>query len=241
MAMKRTVTAEEFSKLIPQLQAEYKKEGETYTLDLTDYEDPVKLKSAKDHEKEQRKLAEQKARELQTQLETLTEERDNMLKGSIPKADAEKLEKSYKDKMDKLKADLEGQLTAANGSLQTLLVDNVAQSLASEISTAPAVLMPHIKGRLKAEKGADGKFVTKVLDKDGAPSALSVEDLKQEFILHPDFKAIITGSKASGGGAGGGGSGGGAAGGKVNWSGSPKEIAASLKGKAEQNATRVSG
>jgi hypothetical protein len=230
MAVKRTITKEEHAKLVPILQAEYKAEGENMVLDISDYEDPSKVLQAKNHERDQRKLAETKVRELTTQLEQLTEERDGMLKGSIPKADAEKLENSWKSKLEKREKELTGEIEAANSSLQTLLVDNVAQAIATEISTAPAVIMPHIKSRLKTEK-VDGKFITKVVDKDGKPSALTVDELKKEFSVNPDFKSIITASKASGGGAGGGGSGGGANAGKIDWNQPPSALKTQLEGR----------
>lgn len=231
MSLLRIITAAAFAKLTAPLQAEYKKdsEGDNYTLDLTDYEDPVKLKQAKDHERDQRKLAEKASKDLQTKLDELTEERDGLLSGAIPKGDVQKLEQSYKDKMTKRETELNAQITAAHGTLQKVLVDNVATAMAAEISTSPALIMPHIKARLKTDKADDGTFVTKVVDKEGKPSALTVDDLKKEFVLNPDFKAIITGSKASGGGAGGGGGGGGASGAKVLLTGSPKDIAASFR------------
>lgn len=238
MALKRIITADEHKALDAKLQAEYKADGEGFVLDLTDYEDPVKLKSAKDHEKKARQEAEKLARELKEQLDALTDERDNILKGNIPKADVEKLEGSWKSKLDKREKELSEQITAANSSLQKLLVDNVAQSLASKISTAPAVIMPHIKARLRAEKGENGEFITKVVDADGKPSALTVAELEKEFVLNKDFAPIITGSKASGGGAGGGGGGGGANTGKVDFTKSPKEIAAQMaaQGKVRERA-----
>jgi hypothetical protein len=231
MALKQKVTADEFSKLVPALQGEYKQDGEGYSLDIIGYEDPSKVLAAKNHERDQRKLAEQSVRDLTKQLEDLTAERDGMLAGSIPKADAEKLQKSWETKLANKEKELTGQIEAANASLQKLLVDNVAQSIASDISTAPAVIMPHIKGRLKAEKNAAGEFVTVVVDKDGKPSALTVDELKKEFVLHPDFKAIITGSKASGGGAGGGGSGGGAGAGKIDWNQPASALKTQLEGR----------
>lgn len=234
MAIKRLIDAAAFAALNATLQVEYKKQDDgSFVLDLTDYESPQKLLDAKNHEKTARQAAEKAARELQASLDSLTEERDGLLRGAIPKADVEKLEGSWKTKLAAREKELTAQIDAANGTLQTLLVDNVAQSMASEISTAPAVLLPHIQKRLKTEKNAEGKFETKVLDKDGKPSALTVAELKEEFRLHPDFKAIITASRASGGGAGGGGGGGGAAPGKINWAGSPKDIAAGLKSKVD--------
>ena len=78
------------------------------------------------------------------------------------------------------------------------LVDNVATQIATKISNAPALLLPHIKSRLQADFEGDSP-VTRVLDKDGKPSAMTVEELAAEFVANKDFSAIITASKASGG------------------------------------------
>jgi hypothetical protein len=209
MALKRILTAAEFAALNAALKSEYKPEGDGYVLDLTDYEDPAALKRAKDHEKEARKNAEKSAKDLQDQLAALTEERDNILKGAIPKADVEKLESSYKTKAATREKELTDRLTALQGNLQTMLVDNVATSLASKLSTAPAVILPHIRARLSAEI-ADGKASTRVLDREGKLSALTIEDLEKEFIANKDFAPILVASKGSGGGAAGSGKGSGA-------------------------------
>ncbi|WEM33661.1 head scaffolding protein [Pseudomonas phage PSA-KC1] len=58
--------------------------------------------------------------------------------------------------------------------------------------------MPHIKSRLMADFEGDTP-VTRVLDKDGKPSALTIDELANEFVANKDFSAIITASKASGG------------------------------------------
>jgi hypothetical protein len=76
-------------------------------------------------------------------------------------------------------------------------VDNVAQKLAAEISVSPELMLPHIRGRLRAEF-SEGKGMTRVLDKDGSLSAASLEDFKKELLDNPVFKPILIGSKASG-------------------------------------------
>lgn len=161
------------------------------------------LKRAKDYEKSERQKAAKQLSDLQTQLDALTEERDGILKGAIPKVDVEKLENSYKEKLNKREKELSDQIGALTGNLQTMLVDNVAQSIAIKISRAPDLMLPHIKARLKAEFN-EGKAVTRVLDEDGNPSASSIEDLQKELFTNPIFAPIIIGSKASGSGADGG-------------------------------------
>lgn len=231
MALKRIVTTEEHAKLPADLKKEYKAEGEGFVLEIEGYEDPAALKRAKDHEKKEAADAKRALKDSQDALAALTEERDNLLRGAIPKADVEKLEGSHKAKLAAREKELNGQIETANASLSKLLVDNVAQSLASEISTAPKVILPHIMKRLRSEKNAAGEYETKIVDSDGKASAFTIDDLKKEFIANKEFAPIITASKASGGGASGAGGGGAGAGkGKVDWSKpmSPKDQVAAM-------------
>lgn len=204
MALKRNITAAQFEKLSAELQAEYKKIGDTYEIDIEGgFEDTGALKRAKEHEAKARKEAEKKAADAEAELETLRADREEMLRGNVPKADVEKLEKSLLEKHAKELAKRDAVIAERERELTGSLVDNVATSLASEISSAPAVMLPHIKGRLKSEL-KDGKPVTLILDKDGKviPNG-TIDDLKKEFLDNKDFAPIITGSKGSGGGAAG--------------------------------------
>lgn len=85
-----------------------------------------------------------------------------------------------------------------------MLVDKEAARLAGELALAgcAGVLLPHIRARLAVDY-ADGAPITRVLGTDGKPSALTLDELKQEFAANEAFAPIIAGSKASGGGAGG--------------------------------------
>lgn len=239
MALKRIVTKEEHSKLAAHFQGEYKagEDGETFTLDLTDYEDPANAVRAKNHEKKARQEAEAKLKELTDSLGLLTEERDNMLRGAVPKADVEKLETSYKTKFAAREKELTGSIAAMEKQLQTMLVDNVALSLATEISTSPQLMLPHIQKKLRAERNAAGEFETRILGDDGAPSALTVDDLKKNLLADKQFAPIVIASKGSGGGANRGSGSGGAAPGKIDFTKSPKEIAAALKASGKVPAT----
>lgn len=176
-------------------------------VDIDNLDSVGALKRAKDHEKKERQTVESRFKEASTKIETLQDELDNIRRGAIPKGDVEKLEGSWKDKLAKREAELIGERDAAIGTLQRLLVDNVAQAVATKVSTAPDLLLPHVKARLVAEKTSDG-YVTRVLDKEGKPSAMSIEELQKELSGDKRFAAIIVGSKASGGGASGGNDGG---------------------------------
>jgi len=233
MALKAIL--ESLDGLTDAIKSEYKKgEDGKYHLDVEGGEDTSALKRAKDYEKSARQKAEKELADTKVQLEALTEERDGILKGAIPKGDVEKLEGSWKQKLEKREKELTDQLNTLNGSLQTMLVDNVAQGLASKISKSPELILPHIKARLKAEL-VEGKPTTRVLDKEGNISALGIKELEAEMVSNPAFAPIIIGSKASGSGAGGGPGGSGAPS-KLDFAkASPKEIAAHIR------ATKESG
>jgi hypothetical protein len=231
MALKKLVTSDEHKKLAKELQGLYVEKDGTFVLDLEtgDDDDAGALKRAKDHEKRLRKEAEENARKLQEQLDAITKEKEEAATSNAKKkGDVDSIEKSWQEKLAKREKELNDQLAIANGELTKMLVDNVAQQIASEISTAPSVIMPHIKSRLRAEF-KDGKAATRIVDAEGNPTALTLDDLKKDFVANKDFAPIIAASKASGGGAGGAGSGGGATGGKVDFSKSPKEIVKSLQ------------
>lgn len=229
MALKRLLTKAEYEKLTDPIKAEYKAgDGENFVLDLTDYEDPVKLKAAKDHEKKARQDAEKAVKDLTDQLTAVTEERDGMLSGTIPKADLEKLKTSYEGKIAKLTKDMADAVTARDGQLSELLVTNVAQSIAGEVFTSAELGLPHVAKRLKSEH-KDGRMVTVVLDAKGQPTDQTPDDLKKEILANPAFKSILVASKGSGGGAGGAGGGGGAPKPLDYATATPKEIAAHIK------------
>lgn len=117
--------------------------------------------------------------------------------------DVTALENSWRQKLTEQEQRYQSQIEGLNGSLNTLLVDNVANSLAAKLAgEAAPVMLPHLKSRLTVEM-QDGKPVTRVLDASGKPSALTVDELGAEFSGNKAFAGVIIGSKASGtGGAG---------------------------------------
>jgi alanyl-tRNA synthetase len=194
MALKKKLTKAEYEKLSEHIKAEYIEDGDGdgFRLDIDGDEDTGALKRAKDREAQLRREAETKLREAQEQLDALGND-DARKKGDI-----QTLEKSWQKKLEDQKAEYEGKLGKLTSHTQKQLVDNVATQIASKISNAPALLLPHIKARLQADFEGDAP-VTRVLDKDGKVSAMTVEELTAEFVANKDFSAIITASKASGG------------------------------------------
>ena len=193
MALKKKITKADYEKLAEGLKGEYVEKNGEYHLDLDDEESGALLR-AKDREKELRKEAEARAKELEGKLAEL-QDGDSRKRGDI-----ETLEKSWKSKLDETTKVLTEKLSKKDSYIKSALVDNVAQQMASKIvdpRVSPSVLIPHIKARLTADLDGDAPS-TKVLDKDGKLSALTVDDLANEFVTNPDFGAIIIGSKASG-------------------------------------------
>lgn len=192
MALKKKLTRAEYDALSEHLKAEYVEDGEGFRLDLEGDEDTGALKRAKDREKELRQQAEKALRDAQEQLDRISGD-DARKKGDI-----QTLEKSWQKKIEEQAAIYEAKLSKLTKHTTQSLVDNVASQIATKISNAPALLLPHIKQRLAAD--FDGEMpVTRVLDKDGKPSAATVEELTAEFVANKDFSAIMIASKASGG------------------------------------------
>lgn len=129
------------------------------------------------------------------------------------KGDVAAIEASWQAKLDQAEAKHAEATKALQDQVYKLTVGQTAQSLASELSIkgSEAVLLPHITNRLQVETTDSGEVKVRVLDSQGKPSALSIDDLKKEFRSNVAFKPLIVASNASGSGASGGGSGGGAA------------------------------
>lgn len=196
MALKRKLDKEAFDKLADALKAEYVKKGDEYVLDAE--EDPdaaAELKRAKDREAQKAKDEKKRADDLQEKLDEATGN-DARKQGDI-----ETLEKSWKDKSEKEKAVLNEKITARETALKQRELDAQATTFAASLTDKVAVIMPHIKGRLSVELNDEGIPVTKVLDAAGKVSAMTLDDLKKDFLANKDFAGILTGSKASGGGA----------------------------------------
>lgn len=204
MKFKLKLKKTEWEALEDGVKAMYVADGDNYKLDVDDSELAAEMRRARDREKQEKAELQTKLDEMQEQLTELQNE------GGKKKGDVDALERSYKDQLEKQKTKFEGMITKFKDMLKKLLVSDIAKTLASEISTSPALLLPHIERRLTAELDGD-EPITRVLGVDGKPSALSVEQLKQEFVDSKDFAPIIIGSKASGsGGIGGNGGSGGA-------------------------------
>jgi len=167
------------------------------------------LKRAKDHEKALRKKAEEKAEELERQVQAKDSEIEGLRTGAVPKDDVNALKQSYEAKLKAKEDEFNERFGKLNSLVEKHMLDGKALEIATEISTVPALLAPHIRSRLKLEE-VNGELSISVLDPTGKPSAASLDDLRKEVLSNKNFAPILIGSKASGGGASGGSGGGGA-------------------------------
>lgn len=193
MALKMRIAKSAYDKLSDDLKGEYVLDGDEYKLDVSGVEDTDALKRAKDHEKTARKEAEKKLRELQEKLE------DDDDAASRAKGDIDALTKSYEKKIADKDTTHNETLSKKDAFIQKTLIDAEAQRIASEVSTSPKLLMPHIKSRLTVDLDGDDPTV-RILDSDGKVSAMKPADLGKEFVDNADFKAIIKSTEASGSG-----------------------------------------
>lgn len=209
--LKLNITAEELAALDDNLKSFYIADGDKFKLGVEGLEDTGALKRAKDREAQAAKEAKERAEALQAELDEIKEREADADKDSKrKKGDIEALEKSWKETADRREKVALDKLEALKGQVETLLVGNVAQSIASELFTVPEAMIDFVSKRLKAEFDGDTP-ITRVLDANGQPSAATIEDFRKELLDNPKLKGILVASNASGGGAGnGGGSGGGA-------------------------------
>ena len=201
MAVKRKISKAEYEALSDDKKEFYienkDRKGE-YVLDM-DADFNKELTDA--HERVKSENASLKAKNEELTAELATEKDKKQPKdGSVTKEDHEAMKNSYEKKLsDAAKAS--GEVVAKKDKfIKNSLIDAKALELATKISKAPKLMLPHIKARLSADlDGDDPKTV--VLDADGKPSAYTLEDLAQEFVANKDFADIVIGSKASGGNA----------------------------------------
>lgn len=167
--------------------------------------DTAGLKSKVDELLTESKAAKAKAKEAEDAAAAAAE------KAAKEGGDVEALTASYDAKIEKMGADHKAEIDELHGALRSTTAESRATSVASEL--AMDGFERHIKrdilDRLRTEV-VEGKVKETILDKDGKPSAMTIDDLKAEIRSDPANKAMVRASNASGGGApnkGGGGAG----------------------------------
>ncbi|MEX6398428.1 hypothetical protein AB6E88_15645 [Providencia hangzhouensis] len=194
---KYLLSKEEFDALTDEQKAFYKESGGNYQLQIEgmpDIPDVSGLQKKVDELLSEKKSEQEKRRQAEEAAKKAAEEQ------ARKNGDIESLEKSWAEKLKARESELLAQLQEKDTSLHTLLVDNVAQTLATKLAgDAAPLIMPHIKSRLSVEEGK-----TRVVDSAGHPSAFTIDDLEKEFRSNQLFAPVIIGSKATGTGGDGG-------------------------------------
>ena len=165
------------------------------------------LKASRDallaEKKEQQRLAQE------AEAEKLRIEREALEEAARQKGDWQALEDSYKAKLAEKETEFTSQAETLRKQVYKLTVGEQAIKLAAEISKphAQAIMSRFIEERLTLDENNN----VRVLDLQGKPSAMTIDDLKQEFKASAMFQDIVVINNSSGGGATGVGFGGGAA------------------------------
>lgn len=198
--MKKKLTKTEYEKLAEEKKADYKAFGDVFILDLED-DDADALVRARDREKQKAKEATDKLEALQREMEDLKAKLDDDATVTAKKkGDIETLEASWKAKLQASEDKYKALVAKREDQLKGILVNNAADNLAREISTAPKLMARVIKDRLSADLEAEIP-ATRVLGADGKVSASTMEDLKKELLDDKDLAGVLIGSKATGGSA----------------------------------------
>ena len=186
------------------LQGLYEQTDTGYQLKVTGIPEPEKedlsgLKNKVDELLREKKAASQKAREAAEEADAAR------LEAAKKGNDTEALDKSWQEKFNAREVELKKELDELSGTLVKLTSGQTASKIAAEIAVQGSadVLLPHLEKRLRTEF-RDGSPVTVVLDKDGKPSAMSIDELKAEFQNSAAFAPLIVGTKANGAGRTGG-------------------------------------
>lgn len=154
------------------------------------------------------KKQEQEAKE-KAEAERLRIEREAAEELARKNGNLEAIENSWKEKLAARETELSELLKVAELKNYELTVGRQAQELAGELAkpNAQRLLAKEIKERLTLDE--DGNI--RVLDLQGKPTALTIDELKAQLRFDPTYQDIIVINNSSGGGASGGGLGGGAA------------------------------
>lgn len=196
--LKSRLTAEEWNALSDTEKAHYKLVNGKYVLDTDEANELRESAAAARRERDQ---LQERLTQIEADIQAARDAEAAAQAEAARKAkDLPAIEASWQAKLDEAKKKADENAERLSKMLRDLLIENKAQALANDISTSPKLILPHIRARLAAEiEGEAG--ITRVLDKDGKPSAMSLDDLKAEFVANTDFASIIKGSNGGGSGA----------------------------------------
>lgn len=206
MALALSLNADGHGELDPTLQALYVKQDDgNYRLDA-EFPDNDGLKAKADEllgetkrEREKRKAAEERLAALELERQKAADDT------ARANGDLDSITNSYESRIAKLNEEHGGSLTALQKQIYDLTVGQAATNLANELSIkgSAIAMLPHIQNRLTLEQTETGEQRIRVLDASGNKTAMTLDDLKQEFRANEAFKPLIAANGASGSGANG--------------------------------------
>lgn len=201
MALKRKITNEEFEGLNEVLKAEYKEKDGSYFLDA---EDASSLQNALERERQEKAQAKTDLEQVKADLAALKAEKETANADKNRKTrDYDALEADYNRKLSEKETSFQTSEQKLKDTIKTMLVDNKALTIATEAFGDNAdVMLPHVMKRLQADFDGDMP-TTRVLDKNGQPSANTLDELMKEFVDNPRYASMVVVSRASGGSANG--------------------------------------
>lgn len=187
------ISKAEWEKLSDEQKALYTAKGDDYQLQIEGLPDVEGMQSKLNTLLDETKQAKKDKADAEARAKAEAEE------AARKNGNVEALEKSWGEKLAQLEAGHKAELEKYHGQVSKLMVTNEAQAIASKLfGKNAALLQHHVVGRLALEKGENGEFKTRVLDKDGKASAMSLADLEKEFTSREDFKGLLVATKATG-------------------------------------------
>lgn len=131
------------------------------------------------------------------------------LEAAKKNGDVAALEQSWQTRLDTETGNLKTDIAKRDSQLARLTVGRAATEIAAELAvvtngvSSAKALLPHIERRLQMHMEGD-EVTVRVTDVNGKLSAMTLDQLKDEFRNDPVFAPLITASKAGGSGADGG-------------------------------------
>lgn len=204
--------AESIEDLPESVQELYEKTDNGFELKVTGLPEPDESHLDGLKKKVEELLTESKAAKKKARA-AVTEAEQAKMEAAKQGNDTDALHKSWESKFTARESELQDRIGTLTNTIVGLTSGQAASKIASEIAIqgSASVLLPHVELRLRAETKEDGSVETIVLDKNGQPSALTIDELKQEFQNSASFAPLIIGTKANGAGRTGGMDSGGAA------------------------------
>lgn len=126
-------------------------------------------------------------------------DRDRLDELARKAGDFEHIENSYKTKLDEKDQSIASLTKIVENTFSGRAATELAASVAMKGSEA--LVRQWIAPRIKTEfQGADKEPKMVIMDKAGNPSAMTIEDLKNELLNDPALAPVVVGSKAKGAG-----------------------------------------